>query len=684
MAGRGRGGRGRGGRPPGRPRRASSSSVESVHAAHVRYVKEASILKSLSPSLHSDDWPCFVLNDAVVYQKDWRTLGNLLKVDQQGPLYVRGRLEIDPVDHRGLVRNSHSKPVHIELSPTHSYSIGYEPICIWASGGAGWFEINPAPEYQAMYDDMSEAITLYYEVMKGYEAAKKARRGKKNKAAGPVTLDEVLLKYAVAVGNGVFRSEVDELCDKHHQFLLAQFGKEPKFNWAATSFYHWLKKRHPEADAKNQATPKLPLPVTQASLRASIESARGTSSSRGTSAQAPSRSRREISLKQSDEDDVEMKDISESSASPEPQPTRQSGHLFDKPLVLTPAAQVKVEAQSTAAHRHSIRDASSPAIQIGSPAPTQSPIEFLLEFCDEVEKDFGHGMAKIKPATIHSKLFYKCSIKDYKAAPEITRFYSRALLKSLPDRWHVSPFYAWLQEVVDKPFQPHILSLEEIPLRCVRRNTMRKPSSSALFKPGRSSDGPHSDSSSKKGGKHLQPPLVGRRSGKAAGLRLAVKRPLDSDQDTDDRVTKAAKASDSSDYDEDGSSEESDDEVTVKKEGGSGDAEAVRIVVRAENIPSMSPSGPNGTWTCEEPECGYVVRAANEKAGQDLISAHFKYHEDRVAKISLAMDEGTRGHLPISNLLEKIRALGEKSKKDDEVVLNGTVLPDPIKRRLLV
>ena len=107
MAGRGRGGRGRGGRPPGRPRRASSSSVESVHAAHVKYVKESSILKSLSPSLHSDDWPCFVLNDAVVYQKDWRTLGNLLKVDQQGPLYVRGRLEIDPVDHRGLGRQEH-------------------------------------------------------------------------------------------------------------------------------------------------------------------------------------------------------------------------------------------------------------------------------------------------------------------------------------------------------------------------------------------------------------------------------------------------------------------------------------------------------------------------------------------------------------------------------------------------
>lgn len=101
MAGRGRGGRGRGGRPPARPRRASSSSVESVHPG-VKYVKESGVLKALSPGLHSDDWPCFELHDAVVYQKDWRTLGNLLLVDQEGPLYVRGRLEIDPAEHRGL------------------------------------------------------------------------------------------------------------------------------------------------------------------------------------------------------------------------------------------------------------------------------------------------------------------------------------------------------------------------------------------------------------------------------------------------------------------------------------------------------------------------------------------------------------------------------------------------------
>lgn len=437
----------------------------------------------------------------------------------------------------------------------------------------------------------------------------------------------------------MFLNEAEALCDKHHQFLLAQFGKETQFNWAATSFYQELKKRHPEADAKSREAPTQPLTDTQNSLRDSIEPS-GERSSRESSGKVHGGP----SGQQGDEDDVEMRDVSESSASPELQPTHQPAPMFERPLVLTPAAPAKTGAQSTAIQKLSLGVASSPATQASSPAPAQSPIEFLLEFLDELEKEFSHGMAKIKPKTVHSRLFYKCSIKEYKAAPEITQYYSKALLKSLPDRWHVSEFYAWLKQVAEEPFQPTILSLEEIPSRCVRRNTMRTSSSSTLLKRSRGSDGLDSDSSSRKGGKRLQPPLVGRRSGKAAGLRLAAKRPLDSDGDVDDRVTKAAKTSDSSDFDEDGSSDESDDDTTIKKEGAS---EAVRIVVQAEKIPSMSPSGPNGTWTCEEPECGFVVRAANEKAGKDLISAHFKDHEDQVKKISLAVDEGARGHLPI-------------------------------------
>ena len=40
--------------------------------------------------------------------------------------------------------------------------------------------------------------------------------------------------------------------------------------------------------------------------------------------------------------------------------------------------------------------------------------------------------------------------------------------------------------------------------------------------------------------------------------------------------------------------------------------------------------------------------------------------------------------IPPSNLLEKIKAFGEKKRKSEEVVLNGVVLPKPIKRKLFV
>jgi hypothetical protein len=75
--------------------------------------------------------------------------------------------------------------------------------------------------------------------------------------------------------------------------------------------------------------------------------------------------------------------------------------------------------------------------------------------------------------------------------------------------------------------------------------------------------------------------------------------------------------------------------------------ETVRVVVRAEKVPTMLPSGPNGTWRCEEEGCGYIVRSAQEQEGKDLIAKHFQDHEKRVEKLNLALSEGTRGHMPI-------------------------------------
>lgn len=117
MAGPGRAGRQRGsasapstrgrGRPPGRPRRRrdSDSTVASVDTGSIEYVDETQVLKKLRQSelSDSDSWPCFVLKDAVVYRKTedgQLEIANVCNVDLDGPLIVRGLLEIDPQEHK--------------------------------------------------------------------------------------------------------------------------------------------------------------------------------------------------------------------------------------------------------------------------------------------------------------------------------------------------------------------------------------------------------------------------------------------------------------------------------------------------------------------------------------------------------------------------------------------------------
>jgi len=65
---------------------------------------------------------------------------------------------------------------YIEIEASHSYSIGYGPYAVlWVAGEAGWYEINPSPRYQALYDTTCEAITAYYHIMDIYNS--RTRKG---------------------------------------------------------------------------------------------------------------------------------------------------------------------------------------------------------------------------------------------------------------------------------------------------------------------------------------------------------------------------------------------------------------------------------------------------------------------------------------------------------------------------
>jgi hypothetical protein len=48
---------------------------------------------------------------------------------------------------------------------------------IWAQGAAGWFEIRPSPQYQAVYNDMVQAVELLYFITDIYSEPRKRGGG---------------------------------------------------------------------------------------------------------------------------------------------------------------------------------------------------------------------------------------------------------------------------------------------------------------------------------------------------------------------------------------------------------------------------------------------------------------------------------------------------------------------------
>lgn len=94
-----------------------------------------------------------------------------------------------------LVRKPSKNTAYIEIPACEGYSIGYGPWpAVWASGSAGWYEINPSDEYRPMHECMCEGITLYYKVMDAYAAMGDALpKGRKFKA-WQTPIDRVLLK----------------------------------------------------------------------------------------------------------------------------------------------------------------------------------------------------------------------------------------------------------------------------------------------------------------------------------------------------------------------------------------------------------------------------------------------------------------------------------------------------------
>ncbi|KAJ4417408.1 hypothetical protein N0V82_006175 [Gnomoniopsis sp. IMI 355080] len=703
------------GRPPGRPRRDSNSTVASIDLGEIPYLDETTVLKPLqSDELDDNLWPNFVLTDAVVYRrtKDGKPgeIANLCNVDLEGPFIIQGRLDVDlSDDHQAkALRNYTQKNAYIQISSNVTYSIGcigWDLVTVWSAGKSGWFEILPAPKYQAMHDTVLEGITIYYLVQRVYEQARnRAGKGKRHKAlqmpieklllgvrtANNLQLDNTLtfIKYASKVGDGVTLSEAKGRCQKHAPFLLAHFARDPldatedgRCRWDSTSFHKWLTAENQDlckqlADAANKRPPA-PEPVPRQPSPQSDTTDSKSEVHKLLRAPAAESSRakrsRERATRLSQEADVEMKDAP---SAKEPQRIETPVHP-PIPISMRPAPGSVSSAAAVASMP------STPALQKTDDAAPSDPIQSFLDLLEEILEEQGGDPKKLRHTTIHVQMYQKCSTQ-YGVPQEVSQYYAKQLAASLPSKWYGSPYFAWLKEERDKPWRPASgLTAEAVARQLKRRKKMSRG------KPRAAETNSVSTPPSTHMGKRL--PATPR----TGGLTLKRSRPDYFDDGDGGRASKYPKAS--SQFASEDEDESEDEEVDDSSEDAPANPytssttpvplpkiakETVPVVVRAQKIPTLSPTGPNGTWRCEEDGCDHIIRAAEEPEGKRLIEEHFQDHANRTEKINLALTESTRGHLPINHLLEKIRGMGESAKRQEQGA--DGVYPEPIKRRLII
>ncbi|KAI8633051.1 hypothetical protein F5Y19DRAFT_286446 [Xylariaceae sp. FL1651] len=739
----------------GRKRRATSNStVATVDQVGVRHYKETSILKPVSNNIHTDEWPTFLLADATVYRRDG-TLVNQLHVDLEGPFIIRGKLELEKDHESILVnRNMKTRSIWIQIESSNAFSVGAKddslsvPV-VWASGAAGWFEIVSSERYQPICDIMFQAVRLLYSLQDQYDAALETlQKSKKKKKATyedvVLDLDELLFQYALRAGDGLTLPETYERLHDQAIFLLSHFPKGTGlFKYLADKFPDIAKKlankdakdikrtdssRSPlkaydyphrekstsleiaDGRKKGMGYSKLSAPrTTRTSERSDVEAASSSGNSRETltfrSTRAKQKSPEYLTL---EEDGIAMVDppdynIYRSKLSRGRRTNANREHLTANPTSLR-----MVEQQSTGAAN----------LTEGTKRTGNIIVDTLQEVRKQMLQLISEGKQKKSLDQIHAKswrtkVYMEINIRDYHAVEEIFLYHARNIVQFLGPEWHSTQIYQWAKDNASNP--PTFQRISETEIRQLVRR-VKKGGRGALAEMSANESSPAETT------EHVskQAPKRGRLSGKAAGLRPSTgskKRlrheadfedDIDLDEDGSLKRSKKPRYLDNEDDDDDDDDGENDNDENISsddsdrtssKNNKSGaenqtaddDVPVTELVIRAEKLPSARPKGPNQTWTCEESDCEYVVRAAHEEQGQKLISAHYEEHEkeayDAVQKtskrVSLAVQEA-RGHMPINHLLEKIRNLGEKSKRRGDVHVNGQAVPEPIKRTLLI
>lgn len=683
----------------GRPRRASTSSVDTEDESQRPWKQEKSVLRFDAGGVDPDT--TFEIKDAVVLNKDGHTLENALDVATRGPYIIRGLLNIEEQSQRARLIMKVRSLTPFEVRKCGQYSIGESesgsPV-IWMLGTCAWFELTPAPAYLPIYRKMQEAIRLYYRLMAIYRD-QKPKKAKKSKKDSLKELYQVFHEYAASIGDGSTLEEVITRCDGHASFLIAQcIQDQSEVEWSMTPFFKWLINRHQELYNKElERVTNPPQPERSPSLEASNPpvSQRLTSRTRNASS-GPSTARNATPDTNESEDSPPRRRYSRSRSATH-RPENGAADLFNSTQASRDGSTRPVSVHSSASVP-SVRMSQAPVTVDAQDDAFRCILDALAWIRVEISKSKG---GRLSISAVTSRLWenftfptYKGELKPAYRVPikEVLHYNVHALLQVLDKDKYDGEFYSWLQELAETPFNPVAIKPSDFPYYVKRRQQSNKNN------PGKPSTPSQAGASSRNfderfstpprsspAGKSLRRP--GRPSGIKSSLRLATtsrKRPhseVDSDSEDEGSQPKRSHYFSGEEETMGNASHMSLSEDEDAQETSEG---PVKIYLRADNIPTTVPRGPGETWVCEEEDCGYVVRGGDIQNCQDRIRRHFNEHEQQMDRVNLARTEATRGHLPVNHLMDKLKKLGEKSQAAEQLMVNEIVLPQRIKRNLLV
>ncbi|KAI1798952.1 hypothetical protein F4811DRAFT_546288 [Daldinia bambusicola] len=496
----------------------SDSTVRTVDEMALEYYREDSVLKPVSARVHTDDWPCFLLTSATVFHKDG-SLANLLHVDLEGPLIVRGKLEIEKDQEKFLInRHMRDRSPYIQLQDTVSFSIGLKedkppmPV-LWASGRAGWYEIVPSDTYKDICNIMFQGISLHYAILDQYEAALEILHKKKknrNKTLSDVKLDlnYILIKYAVNVGDGTTSAEAKQRIKDQAIFLLSHFPKD-------TEFYRTLAQEYPDI-------------VQRLAAKESNEAKAATSSEPSTLVAVPYRDQQRSSSLEGTNIKKSGRPSLRSSASRYLQDAEAINHQFAEtieaasrlavqPTVVKQESPAKAEfgpvdessnlgAAGSDIKYNRPREYHNAEKQIGerasedlraaaatgiprtllhrgesSSANFSSDIDPTLSVVLEVLHEYRESLFTLPPneriknpdevsiSIWFTQLYRDLSVRKPRALTEVCKYYVKDLLRLLGPEWYPSKFYKWLQENVNS-----VPSFEDLPEEQMRNIHKRR------------------------------------------------------------------------------------------------------------------------------------------------------------------------------------------------------------------